>query len=150
MYVVVDILFSKHSFDSFIHPLSHFKRWQIFIFCFMEHDVTTVSSLQILRNFNKFPAINIAPFIIILHFKWEHFQKKKLFYLRKSLTKGVQVQTEKRSSFLYWTSSDFCKRFTTTYRVINFFLIFLLLEVFPWLIGTLCLILCFPSPLGVH
>ena len=45
----------------------------------MKHDVTTVSSLQILRNFDKFPAIKIAPFIIILHFKWEDFQRKNFF-----------------------------------------------------------------------
>ena len=67
-------------FESFIHTLIPLlKVVDIYIFCLREHDVTTVSSLQILRNFDKFPAINIAPFIIILHFKWGGFQRKNYF-----------------------------------------------------------------------
>ena len=137
-------------FESFIHTLIPLlKVVDIYIFCLREHDVTTVSSLQILRNFDKFPAINIAPFIIILHFKWGGFQRKNYFTWEEVSPRGYRSRQRKGHHFCTGLVRTFVKDLLHTGSS-TFFLIFLLLEVFPWLIGTLCLILCFPSPLGVH
>ena len=102
MYVVVDVLFSKHIFwklHPHPYPTSKSGRYFIYIFCLREHDVTTVSSLQILRNFNKFPAINIAPFIIILHFKWGGFQRKNYFTWEEVSPRGYRSRQRKGHHF---------------------------------------------------